>query len=226
MRQIPLTASLLVFVEDLEFTEAALSADEETEYLARPFRDQLETWEKVVKRYREARRAIVRADAKVSVCNQKLDATTMRFGHALLAEAGGDRKSTLFRRFFSLMPSELIRQGLRKRCEYTRDTIVGELKRLPDGSPLLPYLALLDQKVARALDALDSRSQVQGERATTAYDVEDWKIGINRLRLATYAALLRIATEKNLGKSFAESFFRVAKESSETAPLAASTMQA
>lgn len=212
MRQIPLSSSLLVFVEDIEFTEAALSADEDTKHLACLFRDELETWEKVFKRYRDGRRAIVKADAKVSVCNQKLDDTTTRFGHVLLAEAGGDRKSTFYRRFFPMIPSEFIRQGLRKQCEYTRDTMIGELEKLPDESPLKAYLPVLEERVARTLDALDARGKVMGERASTAHDVEEWKEGVNRLRLSTYAALLQLATEKNLGKSFAESFFRSAKE--------------
>lgn len=208
MRQIPLSSSLLVYLEEMEFTEAALSAHEDTKDLASVYRDELESWEKAFKSYREARRAIVRADAMVSVCNQTLDELTTRFSHVVLVEVNGDRKSTLFRRFFPIAPSELVRQSLRKQCEHTRNVMVSELKSLPDQSPLKAFATQLDDRASRALDALDARAKVGAERATVAYDVEEWKEGVNRLRLSTYAALLQIAAERNLGKSFADSFFR------------------
>ncbi len=49
MRQIPLTASLLIYLDHLEFTEAGLSADEETAELAKPFHEQLEAWEAMLR---------------------------------------------------------------------------------------------------------------------------------------------------------------------------------
>lgn len=212
MRQIPQTASLIFFLEEIEFTEAALSAREETKELACLFREEIDGWEKIFRQFREGRRAIVRADAVVSVCNQALDETTTRFGHVVLAEARGDRKSTAFRRFFPITPSELVRWNLRKQCEHTRDGILGELQTIADGSPLKAFMPLFKELVSRALGALDTRAKVGIERGRTAYDVEEWKDGINRLRLSTYAALLQIAVEKDLGKGFADSFFRVARE--------------
>lgn len=214
MRQIPLTSSLLVYLEEIEFTEGALSAHEHTRELAGVFREEILTWERIFKTHRDARRAIVRADALVSVCNHDLDDATTRFSHLVLAEVSGDRKSTFFRRFFPKAPSELVRLPLRKQCEHTRDVMLKELAALPETSRLEPYRAILDEKAARALDALDARAKVRAERASVAYDVEEWKDGVNRLRLSTYAALLQIAAERNLGKSFAESFFRSPKAAS------------
>lgn len=208
MRRISQSASLLVYLEDIEFTEAALSAREETKELACPFREEIEGFEQVFKQYRESRRAIVRADARVSVANQSLDETTTRFGHAVLVEAGSDRKSTFFRRFFPIAPSELIRENLRKQCERTRDGILVEIDKLPATSALKAYFSPLKDGLTRALDALDSRARVHAERASTAYDIEEWKDGINRLRLSTYGALLSIGAERGLGKGFADSFFR------------------
>lgn len=220
MRQIPLTSSLLVYLEEVEFSEGALSAHDHTKELAALFRDEILSWELMFKGYREARRAIVRADARVSVCNHDLDDATTRFSHVVLAEVAGDRKSTLFRRFFPKAPSELIRLPLRKQCEHTRDLMLKELAALPDTSRLKPFQAILAEKAKRALDALDDRAKVRAERASVAYDIEEWKDGINRLRLSTYAALLQIAAERNLGKSFAESFFRSPKAASTDIDLA------
>lgn len=210
MRTIPPSSSLLVYLEEIEFTEAALVAHEDTKELASVFREELESWDKTFKSYREARRAIVRADAIVSVCNQSLDELTTRFSHVVLVEVNGDRKSTLFRRFFPIAPSELIRQSLRKQCEHTRNVMVSELSKLPSEHPLKAFAAPLEERAVRALDALDARAKVGAERVTVAYDIEEWKEGINRLRFSTFAALLQIAAERNLGKSFADSFFRAA----------------
>jgi len=209
MRRLSLSSSLLVYLEEIEFTEAALSSREETKEIACSFRDELESWERVFKSYREARRAIVRADALIAVRNQELDEITMSFSRALLAEVNGDRKSTLFRRFFPNAPSELVRGPLRKQCEHTRDRIVPELNQLPDDSPLKAFARPLDAAAQRALDALDARAKIGAERASVAYDVEEWKEGVNRVRISTYAALLQIGAEKGLGKTFAKSFFRV-----------------
>lgn len=211
MRQIPLSSSLLVYLEEIEYTEAALTAHDETKELAAVFRDELDSWEKTFKSYREARRTIVRADAMVSIRNQELDETTTRFSHVVLVEVNGDRKSTLFRRFFPMAPSELIRQSLRKQCEHTRDVMVSELNKLPNEHPLKAFAAPLEERAKRALDALEARAKVGADRATVAYDVEEWKEGINRLRFSAYAALLQIAANRNLGKSFADSFFRAPK---------------
>jgi len=211
MRRLSTTSSLLVYLEELEFTEATLSAREDTKELACPFRDEIETWERVLKNYREARRAIVRADALVSVRDQELDEVTAKFSRALLAESNGDRKSTLFRRFFPDTPSELIRKPLRKQCEHTLNRIVPELNELPERSPLKAFAKPLAEAAQRAVDALDARAKVGAERASVALDVEEWKDGVNRLRTSTYAALLQMGTEKGLGKAFARSFFRAAK---------------
>lgn len=211
MRRLAMSSSLLVYLEELEFTEATLSSREETKDMACSFRDEIESWERVFRTYREARRAIVRADAIVAVRDQELDELTTRFGRAVLAEANGDRKSTLFRRFFPDSPSELVRKPLRKQCEHTLNRFVPELNQLPDASPLKSFAKPLYEAAQRALDALDARAKIGAERASVVLDVEEWKEGVNRLRVSTYAALLQIGTEKGLGKPFAKSFFRAAK---------------
>src|SRR5690349_18605995 len=106
MRKIQLSASLLTFLDELEFVEAALSADDETKDLAKPFHDELSDWDGVFKKERAGRRGVIRADAVVSVRNAQLDSTSLKFGANVLAEAGGDRKSPFFRRFFSVAPSQ------------------------------------------------------------------------------------------------------------------------
>jgi len=207
MRKIPLSASLLTFLEHLEYPEAGLSAEEETAELAAPFRDQIAEWDDKFKQERAGRRSVIRAEAVVAVRNAQLDGKTVRFGASVLGEAGGDRKSPFFRRFFPVAPSQYVRQPLRKQCEQTLNVMAAELEKLEKKHTLRTFLAPLTTLAKSALAALDARTKAKGDRTMSASDVEDWKEGCNTLRLSTYAELLKIAAEKGYGRAWADSFF-------------------
>ena len=214
MRQIPLKSSLLVYLDDLEFTEAALSADPLAADLAPAFEEEIGAWSDVFRRQRGARRSIVRADAVLAVLDGALDRLTTRFGGQCLVEANQDRKSAAFRRFFPTAPSEFIRGALRKQCERTRDVIVPEINKLPEGSPLRAFADPLLKGAKAAIAGLAARAKVQGEAATVGTDVTEWKEGINRLRTTTHAELVKIAVAQNLGRAWPEVFFRSAETAS------------
>jgi hypothetical protein len=209
MRTISKKFSLLTFLEELEYSEAALAAEPETTDLAEPYRQELETWSGIFKADRAARREVVRAEALVSIRNQQLDELTTRFGGVVLVEAGQDRKSTFFRRFFPLAPSQFIRQGLRRQCERTRDGMLTEMGKLEKKSPLRPFEAPLRSAMERALEALDGRARVKAARSSAAHDTDEWKESVNQLRLTTYAELLKLAAEKGHGRGWADTFFRI-----------------
>jgi len=209
MRTISKTSSMLTFLEEIEYSEAALAAEPETADLAEPYRQELETWTSRFKADRSARREVVRAEAVVSIRNQQLDELTTRFGGVVLVEAGQDRKSTFFRRFFPVAPSQFIRQGLRTQCERTRDGILAEIGKLEEKSPLKPFEAPMRRAMDRALEALDGRAGVKAARASVALDLDEWKERVNQLRLTTYAELLKLAAEQGHGRGWADSFFRL-----------------
>lgn len=207
MKQLPLTSSLLSFLDELEFTEAALAADPETEDLAKPYAKRIDEWSETFAKERAGRQKVVRAEAVVQVRDGQLDRTTQRFGGQLLVEANNDRKSGLFRRYFPSAPSEYVRQPLRAQCEHTLEVMAKELAKLEKTSPLKPYGPTLEKQAKAALSALAARTQAKAERSSNASDVEEWKEDVNRLRLSTYAALLQLASEKSYGKAWAETFF-------------------
>lgn len=207
MRKIPLSASLLVFLEALDYVEAALSADEDTKELAKPIHDEIADWDAVFKKERSGRRNVVRAEAVVAVRNARFDAKTVSFGASVLAEAGGDRKSPFFRRFFSIAPSQFVRQPLRKQCDTTLHVIAVELEKLEKKHPLRAFLAPLSTLAKDALAGLDARNKAKGERTMTSNDVDEWKEGVNTLLLSTYAELLKVAAEMGYPRSWADSFF-------------------
>ena len=211
MRQIPLNSSLLTYLDDLEFTEAALVADPLAADLAAAFEEEIGAWPEVFQKQRSARRAVVRADAMVAVLDGTLDRVTTRFGGQALVEASQDRKSAAFRKFFPTAPSEFIRGALRKQCERTRDVIVPEINKLPAGSPLRAFADPLLKGAKAAIAGLAARAKVQGEAATVGTDITEWKEGVNRLRTTTHAELVKIAVAQSLGRAWPEVFFRTAE---------------
>ena len=204
MRRIALTYSLLSFLDDLEYTEAALAADPEAEHLALPFRDAISEWEPLFKREREARRDVTRAEAVVAVRNERLDAVTTRFAAMARALAA----PLLGKLFGDTAPGQFVRKGLRVQCEKTRDVILPEIGKLEPGHELKPFGPPLDIAVSGAFGALDKRAMAKGNRQIVANETEEWKEGVNALRTTTYAELLKIATAKKYPKSWVESFFR------------------
>ena len=190
MRQLSLSRSLLFFLEEIEYSEAALSADPDAASLAVPFRDALEEWTALFNQERLGRRGVIRTEAVVNVRNERIDAATIGFG-AL---------------------GKFVRRNLRQQCEATKNTIVPEIAKLNADHPLKPFAPKLDTLAQNALTALDDRAQAMAHRQASANDVLEFKEGINALRTTTYAELLKMAVDHRLPKSWTESFFRKADD--------------
>ena len=204
MRQIPLSFGLLSFLDELEFTEAALAADEDAAGLAAPFVDAIGEWEGLFAEERAARRQVIRAEAVVAVRNERLDSLTKRFAAAVRAFA-----PELLSKFFGgTAPGQFVRKGLRVQCEKTRDVLLPEAGKLGGNHELAPFAAPLDVLSTAALVALDIRTKAKGHRQIVSNANDEWKEGVNALRTTTYAELLKIATAKKLPKTWVESFFR------------------
>lgn len=208
MRQIPGTFSLAYYLDELEFTEAALAADPDAADLAPVFAEEIEGWTEVFQRSRAARREVVRADAVVAVRDRQLDAPTSRFATAALLAANNDRESETFRGFFPMAPSAFVRQSLRKQAERTRDVTVPKLEALAASSPLRAFAPVLAAAARGALAALTARAKVEGAAAVAASEAREWKEGINQLRTSTYGELLKRQAERDLGRGWADTFFR------------------
>jgi hypothetical protein len=190
--------------------------------MAKGFTDEIAAWEAVFATERRSRRAVTRADAVVAVRDERLDAETTRFGAMALAHAGAKRASAAFRRFFPEAPNELVRKPLRKQAELTRDQLLPELDKLAADHPLAAFKHGLSSLAAAVLEALDARSDVKGKRAVVGNEVEEWKEGVNALRLSTYAALLNLSAEKGYRRRWADAFFKAEPdEEAEAAPPAA-----
>ena len=207
MRAIATNRSILHFLEHLEASEAALAADPETAELAAPFAESIQDFEGVFRKERAARRDVVRSQAVLNVSDAGLDIDTTAFGGIAFVEAGQDRRSPEFRQYFPVAPSQLIRWNLRKQCEHTVLVLVPALSKVAKTSALKPFGAKLKSRAEAVLDAMDKRAKAKAALSHVGLEVEEWKEGVNRLRLSTYAELLKIAAEKKYPKSYAEAFF-------------------
>jgi hypothetical protein len=203
MEKIPLTFGLPIFADHLEHSDAALSADPDTQDLAKPFQDMLEAWEDRYKEQRAARRAVIRAQAVVGVTSKRLDDTTGR-----LAALTRGVAPALLGRLFSMAPSVFLRRPLRDRCDQTRNVILVELAKLDGAHPLKPFATQLEGLVNTVLGAVDGRAKAKGERKIRSNDIKAWKESVNDLRTTTYAELLKIAVAKGYPRDWVESFFR------------------
>jgi hypothetical protein len=217
MRDLALSSSLLVFADELEYTEAALLAEPLTAELAAPVTLKLGQWDNVFITWRTARREITRSTAVVAVVNAMLDELTRQFGGEALVEAKQDRKSPLFRRFFTVTPSEFIRWGFRDQLDATRNTILVELRKLAEGNRLRSYIEPMTNLVTQGAGALERRNTVWAERSGVSLATEDFKRGVNALRTTTYAELLKIAAANGYSRSWADSFFRKPSSTTEEA---------
>lgn len=211
MRKLALSRGLIYFLDEIEFSDAGLSADPDAAPLAIPFQDAIGEWETLFKKERVARRNVIRAEAVVAVRNERLDSTTIQFGALARAVA-----LDVLERCFTIAPGKFVRRNLRKQCETTHTVIVPEVAKLAADHPLKPFGSRFFALANAALTALDDRAQAMGNRHSSANDVLEWKEGINALRLTTYAELLKIAADKGLPKSWAESFFRPSDDAADS----------
>jgi hypothetical protein len=203
MRKIPLSYGLITYLEEIEHTEAALLADDDAKVLAPGFTTAIADWDSIFKAERNARREVIRADAVVAVRNEQLDAATMAF-----AQTARGLAPALLDKVFTMAPGRFVRTALRKQAERTINVIAVEIGKLDPQSPVAAFGPKLEGLAKGAIAALDGRAQAKGAGATAGNDVEEWKEGINSLRLLTWTELIKIADAKGYPRSWADAFFR------------------
>lgn len=220
MRKIALSHSLLFYLDELDFSEAALSADPDAAPFAVPFTEAITEWDAIFKQERLARRNVIRAEAGVAVANERFDAVVLQF--AALARATARE---LLERCFRIAPGKFVRRNLRVQADSTKNVIVPEIASLAQDHPCKSFGPKLHSLADSALQSLDARAQVKGKSTAAANDSLEWKEGINALRTTTYAELLKIATDKGYPKSWVESFFRQSHDDNDddSAPSSSST---
>jgi hypothetical protein len=146
--------------------------------------------------------------AVVQVKNQILDRVTRKFAGILLAEAGHDRNSSFFQRFFRVAPHVQRSQPMSKQIGFTLHVLVPEIDKLEENHTLKPYSGMLRGTATEANDALKELESAKAHRNAVARDVEDWKVKVNAARLSIYGELLKLAADAQYPRKWADTFFR------------------
>jgi hypothetical protein len=100
MKRLQESRSLSYFLNELIFTEAALSADPITAAQAAMCSILVNTWFALSQKEQESRHDVTRASALIRVKSQTLDMLIRRFAGLVLVQTNQDRQSVFFRRFF------------------------------------------------------------------------------------------------------------------------------
>ncbi len=207
MKRIPQSYSIVAYRNELLFSQAATAADPDAAGHAAAFEGLLGEALSLAGKAFNALAAVTQAHAVVAVADALSDRAIMRLGREALVESEGQRDRPPYSVLFNVAPSEIAGWPLRKACGYVRDRLVPAAATLPEGSRLRPLIAEAALRATAAIEALDRRSAAEGARALVGAEVDEWKEGVNRLRLATYGELLKTAATKGYGRAWADTFF-------------------
>jgi hypothetical protein len=206
MRQIDEKTGWEASRADVLFTESVLGASEAHPKLLRAMRVQNERWTALDVERREAEDRVVRANARVSWLDLRLDGCVRVFANELLRDAGGNKDDKTFRAYFPEAPSEVIRLGLEseiERCERF-DTV---RERVTISKPAAAKLAAVDAAISEGKAALQGRRDAFAARTGVSLDVESWKEATNAARESVYLQLRTWALENGEERGYADRFF-------------------
>ena len=201
------TLSLDTYWEELVFTEARLSGDEQASEFAPAFKDLIGRLGTVRDGQFVVWHEEVSAQAAVSAADDHLDDFIRALARTLLRVVNDEIKSPRYLRYFTVTPSSLVRLGLESEVARVRgwvDSLGSEPeKELQDlGARLRVLVEQGDQVLERRRKAAAARSDHR-VRAIAPFIDE-----INRARLALYGSLTQKAAENHLARDWADRFFR------------------
>jgi hypothetical protein len=197
------------FQDELVFTKAALNAWPVTTHLTGPC-DELGTeWYDVAKKESVARQEVIEASAIVRVLDQSMDLLTREFSGMLLVVVNQNRESTLYRRFFAKAPSKIVRLSISKQAEIIESVFVPAIDDLAEDSPLKPFKERMLKVTADANEAVERLTSARARRKSVSLDMEEWKAKVNSVRMSIFGELIKVASEQQYPRAWAESFYHI-----------------
>ena len=198
--------------ERTEYTFEALDAHAApaVKDLAKSVSSHLDLCETVEKGRRTARRATVRANARVRMRDGDTDDTMREFGKDVLALVRQDRTAPLFRLFFPDPIAAVVNLSLAPELDAIETMIssLGDHSVPPDFRK--KWVPIWKKIVAAGREALDERTAAARETVSSAMDVERWISRADRLRRVIDGALTKHAAENGLSADFNDRFFPAA----------------
>lgn len=141
-------------------------------------------------------------DAERSVANRNLDTTCIAFGDQLLPAVGKNRQSARWTRYFDEAPNRFVKQDLRDQVKKVNGWLATQ-------DPVLePFREALVLWVGEAQKALDKDEVLKQATAELTLRREAFAKKITQARDAVHRALAQRAEERDLGRDWADGFFR------------------
>jgi len=204
---------------EVMFTIAGLGADPDARPLVGETADWLGWIDAAQKEDRAFRQQEANVEAGRVVANGRLDLTCITFGRRLLGACEQDRESPRFKRFFAKPPLAFVKQALAKQVT----AVFGWLS-VNDDDVLEAHRLDLQERATSARAAQDATSALgplrgtnQARRAKLADDLTRERDGLHR-------QLAEIADEKNLGRTWADLFFKKTRRDDEEEVLSPAPM--
>lgn len=213
MRLIPMSYSLDYFTDDLIYTDSLLNANPITASLSESAKNFIGKCEDTSVKIRQISHERMSASALLSYADFSADHAIKSFSLELLNVVEGNRKSEKFQKYFKISPSMTTKLPLNEEINEI-DRIISEIKRETD-ERLKSHQTVLENSKENLKKCIDDLNKVEVLYQNAMQDVIALKSNINRLRLGLYAELLSIATENNLPRAWAETFFHSTKAASE-----------
>ena len=203
--------SLETLWDECVHTESMLLSFDDTSGLAPHFTQFIARIEEVESGQRDARRKVIRTNARVASLNLKLDPLTIEIDTTFTGLLGKDPNHPRRRRYFKSRPSEVVHLGLGSQIEVMRDW-PASLATEPE--PVLQNLApRLLPLIEQGEEAIKARAAANAERSDHRVReiltlIED----ANALRRSVYGDLTKFAANNKLDKNWPRAFFRSSAE--------------
>ena len=195
---------------EVMFTIAGLGADPDARPLLSETTDWLPWVDEVQKEDRSFRQQEANVEAGRVVANGRLDLTCIAFGKRLLGACDQDRQAPRFTRFFAKPPMAFVKQALSKQV-----TAVFGWLNVKDDDVLESFRVDLQDRATNARAAQDATSAIGPQRGANQARRAKLTDDLTRERDGLHRQLAEIAEQKNLGRTWADLFFKKTRRDDE-----------
>lgn len=196
--------------DDARYTLAMLKASKQHPAQNKLIERSLGQWQELDSARTRANDAVLDANARVALCDFKLDVGVRAI--AKEAEYEGGRDGAMFRAIFPEPPSDVTAQTLAPEIEAVKQ--MSERAKAA-GTPSKALAKALSGALAACADgeeALKAREEAVLEQARWSIRAADWKSAANKARRAVHNQLDAHAIEHDLGADYADLFFPAARK--------------
>jgi hypothetical protein len=207
MRKIPLSASLLVFWQNLVFLEGTLLAHPETKDLAEPVTKTLDEFTSTLKVDLDTRRGVLQGQAKGVIADGFIDEALRGLFSATLHLVNQDRKQPEFSTLFSTHIGDVVRYALKRQVEVAVDIVRKLGMNLYTKVFRDAQAAAIEPRIADGQAVLEEQRKAELARTEARLEIRAWKEDVNAICTSIQGDLLKIASKTKRGKDWVEAFF-------------------